>query len=151
MNKKVLIVEDDEANVKYLTTLMVESGYSVVSASDGAEGIRKAKDEKPDLVVLDVMMPKKSGFVVFSSMKKDSELAGIPVIMLTSIKNVITKGREGTDDETFEEMKEFYLDKMDKLVDKHEKSGVQRPEIFMDKPIEPDQFVNAVVSLIGRV
>jgi len=150
MSKTVLIIEDDEASVKYLQTLIAESGYKAISAGDGAEGIKKAMEDKPDLVVLDVMMPKKSGFGVFQSMKKEESLKKIPVIMLTSIKSVIEEGREKGGHTTFEEMKDFYLDKLDKLVGKHRETGDSKPEVFMDKPIDPEDFLKAVTRLIGQ-
>lgn len=150
MDKRVLIVDDDDTNVKYLSALLNENGYTPLSAADGVEGMKKAEQMKPDLIVLDVMMPKKTGFGVFRSLKKNDELKGIPVIMLTSINQVIEDGRSGTgDDATFEEVKDHFLDKMEKLVDKHRSEGEERPNVFMDKPIDPEKFIQAVSSLIG--
>ena len=150
MDKRVLIVDDDETNVKYLSTLLNENGYTALSAADGVEGMNKAGETHPDLIVLDVMMPKKTGFGVFRSLKKDDSLKNIPVIMLTSINQVIDEGRKGdTKDTTFDEVKEHFLDKMEKIVDKHRSDGEVKPEVFMDKPIDPDTFIATVKNLIG--
>ena len=150
MDKRVLIVDDDDTNVKYLSALLNENGYTPMSACDGVDGIKKAEEIKPDLIVLDVMMPKKTGFGVFRSLKNSEDLKGIPVIMLTSIGQVLEDGRSGHgDDPTFDEVKDHFLDKMEKLVDKHRSEGEVKPEIFMDKPIDPEKFIKAVSSLIG--
>lgn len=150
MSKRVLIVDDDQNNTKYLSTILKEHGYTPLAAGDGAEGLKVAGEEKPDLIVLDVMMPRKSGFNVFVSLKKDEELKGIPVIMLTAINDVIEDGKDKSEDETFEQMKDFYLEKMEKLVGKFRDNGDVKPEMFLDKPVEPDKFAEAVTSLIGH-
>lgn len=150
MSKKVLIVDDDSANVKYLSTVLNENGYTPLSANDGVEGIKRAEEEHPDLIVLDVMMPKKSGFGVFRSLKKSDTLKDIPVIMLTSVQQVIDEGKKGpTDDAAFNEIKDHFLDKMEKIVDNHRSNSDVRPDVFMDKPIDPDEFLKAVSGLLG--
>ena len=155
MTKKVLIVDDDDANVKYLATVLRENGYAPLSAGDGVQGLQVAEDEAPDLIILDVMMPKKTGFGMFKSLKKSDALKAIPVIMLTSIQKIIDDGRSGPgNDPTFEEIKDHFLDKMEKLVDQHRGEGEtpgakDHPEVFMDKPIDPEEFITAVGRLVG--
>lgn len=153
MQKKVLIVDDDIANIKYLSTVLRENGFEAIDAQDGVEGMQKAESENPDVIVLDVMMPRKTGFGMFKSLKKNESLSKIPVIMLTSIQKVIEDGRSGEgDNPTFEEVKDHFLDKMEKVVDQHRgksDSDKVRPEVFMDKPIDPDEFIKAVSGLAG--
>lgn len=87
MGNKVLVVDDDAQLVDAVTTLLDAKGYQVVAASDGTEGFEKAKNEKPDLILLDVMMAKKTeGFDVARSLKGDAATKDIPVIMLTGIR-----------------------------------------------------------------
>ena len=80
---KILLVDDDPVFVE-ATKAVLESKYRVITAYNGDEGLEKARKQKPDLILLDVIMPTKDGFQVCSQLKKDPELAKIPVIMLTS-------------------------------------------------------------------
>ena len=82
--KKILIVEDEEDLVKLLTLQLKNAGYDVVSAKDGQEGLEKVRAEMPDLVLLDVMMPKIDGFQVCRLLKFDNQFKHIPIIMLTA-------------------------------------------------------------------
>ena len=89
MPKQILVIDDDHNAVKYLSALLSEHGYDPVAAYDGAEGLQKIKQAKPDLIVLDVMMPKKSGFVLFKQLKQDNEYKDIPILMLTGVAGVL--------------------------------------------------------------
>jgi len=80
---KILLVDDDPVFVEATKTIL-ESQYRVITAHDGEEGLEKARKEKPDLILLDIIMPAKDGFNVCKQMKQDRQLANIPVIMLTS-------------------------------------------------------------------
>jgi two-component system alkaline phosphatase synthesis response regulator PhoP len=82
MNYKILIVEDEEALVKGLNLNLKDEGYEVIWASDGLEGLRKAQDESPDLIILDIMLPKKNGLDVCRELRQKN--INIPVIMLTA-------------------------------------------------------------------
>ena len=81
---KILLVDDDEALRQLYEVELKEKGYTVVTASDGDEGMEKAKAEKPNLVMLDVMMPKTDGIACLTKIKQDGEIKDIPVIMLTN-------------------------------------------------------------------
>jgi len=81
---RILIVDDDPVFVKTTKTILESKNYQVITAYDGDEGLQKVKDEKPDLVLLDIIMPTKDGFSVCEQIKKDPQLADIPVIILTS-------------------------------------------------------------------
>ncbi len=81
---RILIVDDDPVFVNTIKAVLESSNYQVITASDGDEGLNKAKDEKPDLILLDIIMPTKDGFHVCEQLKHDSQLASIPVIILTS-------------------------------------------------------------------
>jgi two-component system alkaline phosphatase synthesis response regulator PhoP len=83
-NKRVLVVDDERHIVRLIQVNLEREGYQVLTAFDGKDGLQKVKTEKPDLVVLDVMMPYMDGFEVLKSMKADPQTAGIPVIMLTA-------------------------------------------------------------------
>ncbi len=85
---KILLVDDDVDFVEATKTILESKHYDVVMAYEGDEGLRKAKEEKPDLIILDVIMPVKDGFTAAEQLKKDSELSKIPVIMLTAFAEV---------------------------------------------------------------
>ena len=85
--KKILIIDDSELMVKIITDILVEAGYQVISAPDGFKGIQKVREEKPDLVVLDVVMPGMSGFELCKTLRDDESNNLMPIIMLTSQDN----------------------------------------------------------------
>ena len=88
-DSKTILIADDEPNIVIsLEFLMKREGYRVVIAVDGEEALDKIRSESPDLVLLDVMMPKKSGFEVCQEVKADPALAAIRILMLTA------KGRD---------------------------------------------------------
>lgn len=84
MPKKILVVDDSPTELKVITGMLGKKGYNVITASDGEEGVAVALKEKPDLIVLDVVMPKKNGFQVCRSIKTNPETQGIKVVLLTS-------------------------------------------------------------------
>lgn len=86
MKPKILLIDDDIDFVQ-ATKMVLEKTYQVVVAHEGDEGLRKAKTEKPDLILLDVIMPIKDGFTAAEQLKKDPQLSNIPVLMLTSFSS----------------------------------------------------------------
>lgn len=88
MTKKILIADDEQNIVISLEFLMKREGFDVSIANDGEEAVARIRSEKPDLVLLDVMMPKKSGFEVCQAVKSDPGLQGVRILMLTA------KGRD---------------------------------------------------------
>ena len=81
---KVLIIDDDPDFVQATRIVLESKPYEVIISYDGDDGLRKAKEGKPDLIILDVIMPVKDGFSTAEQLKKDTELKEIPVIILTS-------------------------------------------------------------------
>ena len=84
MKKKILIIEDYKNIVEILTMRLSSMGYTVISANDGQEGLTLARKEKPDLIVLDVTLPKMNGYKISRLLKFDSKYKDIPIIMLTA-------------------------------------------------------------------
>jgi len=82
--KKILFVDDEAGYVRAMTYVMEKEGYEVITASNGLQGLIKAQKEKPDLIVLDVMLPGIDGFEVCSRLRSDPRTAGIPIIMLSA-------------------------------------------------------------------
>ena len=81
--RKVLVADDDEDMLKLVAARLRANGYQVLAASDGAEALKRATEELPDLIVLDLMMPKMDGFDVLSVLKRQPATRWIPVILLT--------------------------------------------------------------------
>lgn len=82
--KKILIVEDEEDMVYAIKLLLECAGYEVIAAGDGQEGLAKARQEKPDLIVLDLMLPKIDGYKVCRMLKFDAKYNKIPIVMFTA-------------------------------------------------------------------
>jgi len=146
MPKKVLVIDDDVNTVDYLSLALTRNGYDAIGAHDGKEGLEKAREFHPDLMVLDIMMPKKTGWVVFRQLRKNEELKSIPVIMLTAVSSVLQE-----QDELAEEEPEFQdlRDLLRKGIQHMREDGVGRPEAFIDKPVDPEELVEKVQELIG--
>jgi len=85
MAKKILIIEDDKFLRELIVKKLVKEGYEISEAVDGEEGIKKVKEEKPDLVLLDLILPGIDGFEVLSRTKEDPALSQIPVIILSNL------------------------------------------------------------------
>jgi len=81
---KILLIDDDVDFVEATTIVLESKPYEVIVASEGNEGLRKAREEKPDLIILDIIMPVKDGFTAAEEFKKDPELSKIPLLILTS-------------------------------------------------------------------
>ena len=84
MAKKILIIEDEELMYNLLERKLTADGYKITVAKDGIEGMEMMKKEKPDLILLDIVMPKKNGFEVMEEMQKEKELRGIPIIVISN-------------------------------------------------------------------
>ncbi|MFH1269839.1 MAG: response regulator [Candidatus Omnitrophota bacterium] len=82
--KKILIVDDEKVLVETVTLRLEASGYEVIFAYDGFEGLEKAKKEKPDLIILDLMLPRMDGYKVCGLLKVDTRYKKIPIIMFTA-------------------------------------------------------------------
>ncbi|MHC4675419.1 MAG: response regulator [Planctomycetota bacterium] len=148
MSKQILVVDDDRNAVKYLSVLLSEHGYDPVPAYDGSEGLQKVEQAKPDLIVLDVMMPKKSGFVLFKQLKDDERYKDIPILMLTGVSGILEE-LESHKDETFEKPYDSLREALKKKIHEMRDEGLIKPEMFVDKPVDPDSFIAKVQQLIG--
>jgi two-component system cell cycle response regulator DivK len=84
MSKKILVVEDTEDNRQILRDLLGMAGYDLVEAHDGAEGVAKAAEHKPDLILMDIQLPVLDGYEATRRLKADPKLNAIPVIVITS-------------------------------------------------------------------
>ncbi len=123
---KILLIDDDPVFVE-ATKAVLEHEYQVITAHNGEEGVEKARLQKPDLILLDVIMPAKDGFQVCAQLKKDPTLAKIPILMLTSF----ARQRGGTHIPV--------------------EAGLElEAEGYMDKPVSPEALLKQVGSMIKQ-
>lgn len=86
MPKKILLIEDEAALQKTFGDVLGQEGYNIVGAMDGETGLKMAKTGKPDLILLDLVLPKMHGFEVLKQLKEDEETKDIPIIVLTNLE-----------------------------------------------------------------
>jgi two-component system, cell cycle response regulator DivK len=84
MTKRILVVEDTEDNRQILRDLLSMAGYDMIEANDGAEGVAKASEHRPDLILMDIQMPVMDGYEATRLIKADPALAAIPIVAVTS-------------------------------------------------------------------
>jgi len=120
-DKKILVVDDEPNVLRTLTFVLRKEGYEVSSAGDGEEAMAKVRESKPNLMFLDVMMPKKNGYEVCQELKSNSSLSDIHVVMLSA------KGQEA---------------------DKERALNLGADE-FITKPFSPMEVVEKVKKLLG--
>lgn len=128
--KKVLTVDDDDDIRKVVSKLVEKSGYEVIEAKNGVEGMDKAREDKPDLIILDILMPKESGIRMYRELKTEEAFKGIPVIMLSAI----TK-------------KSFF--RSQKVLDEFAGQSVPEPEAYIEKPEEPEELIALMKKILG--
>ncbi|MBW2544746.1 MAG: response regulator [Deltaproteobacteria bacterium] len=131
MSKRVLAVDDDPDIIMFVKTVLEENGYIPLIARNGETGLSIARDEGPDLIILDVLMPKQSGIRMYRELKSDETLKGVPVIILSGIAR-----------RTFLRSQEALTEFGDQ--------PVPEPELYMEKPVEPAELAEAVKDLIDR-
>jgi len=119
--KKILLIDDDPDFVEAVRVIIENGGYSVRVAYDGAEGLEAVAEEKPDLIILDVMMPVMNGHEACAKLKADPGTAKIPIILLTAVADRVT-----TSTYTHRDMLE------------------SEAEDYMPKPVEPVELLNLV-------
>lgn len=130
MSKKVLVVDDDQDVRSFVVTVLEENQYIPLVAKDGVEGLEKIEKDHPDLVILDVLMPRGSGIRLYHKLKTDEKLDKIPIIMFTGIA-----------------LRSFL--KSQKVLDEFEGGEVPKPDIYLEKPVEPEDLLAAIKKKIG--
>ena len=83
MSKKILIIEDDPGTTRFLVYTLEQEGYKVLSAEDGLEGLKKARDEHPDLIILDIMLPGMDGYEICHRLRQKPETRTVPVLIVS--------------------------------------------------------------------
>ena len=130
MSKKVLVVDDDPDVRLFSVTVLEENGYTPLEAEDGESGLKIIKAEKPDLVILDVLMPRQSGVRLYRELKTTKALKDLKVIILSGIA------------------KKTYL-RSQKALTEFGGAEIPEPEIYLEKPVEPDELADVIKQVLG--
>ena len=120
MSGKILYIEDNEQNLYLIKFLLERHGYSVCTASAGLDGIERAAEEKPDLILLDIQLPGMDGYAVARRLRENHELAEIPIVAVTSYA----------------------------MAGDREKALAAGCSNYIEKPINPDTFINQLEQLL---
>ena len=123
--KKILVVNDEADMRVFLCNLLGNCGFQPIGAGDRIEGLQQAKEKKPALIILDVMMPKESGILLYRQLREDKRLKQVPVIMVSTI-----------DKKTFSRYQHFQI--------KSPKAGISEPVAYLEMPLETDELVRLV-------
>jgi two-component system alkaline phosphatase synthesis response regulator PhoP len=126
--KKVLVVDDDQTAVAFVRAALEAEKYQVIGADDGLVGLSQARDELPDLIILDVYMPRQPGFYTLRDLKTDPKTKNIPVIMLTSV------GRRLGVTFSTQDIYDFL--------------GTE-PDVYLEKPVDPMFLRRTMDRLLG--
>lgn len=129
MAKRVLIVDDDPDIRLFSSTVLEENGYIPIEATNGEEGMKIIKKEMPDLLILDMLMPRQSGIRLYRQMKTDKSLKHIPVIVLSGIA-------------------EKSFQRSQKVLTEFGDAPVPEPEAYLEKPVEADVLADTIKSVI---
>lgn len=124
---RILVIDDEPDMVDMLRMALEKASYEVIAAYDGREGVEKARTEKPDAIVLDIMMPEKDGFVACRELKGDAATADIPILILTAV---------GSRFATTSYARSMGLD--------------LEADDYIDKPVDPNELVKRVGKLLAR-
>ena len=127
---KTILVVDDEPNVRgYLSTILVDAGFKVLTAEDGEQALQMIKEHRPDLISLDLIMPRKTGHRLLFELKRDQELSRIPVLVVTAhAQDELGKGD------------------LDDLLKHGIMSG---PGTYLEKPVRPLTYVRSIQRALG--
>lgn len=128
--KHTILVVDDELDMRvYISTVLETSGYRAIVTKNGREGVEKAAEIKPDLIVLDVMMPGEGGVLMYLTLKTDPKLKKIPVVMLSAVK------------------KEIFFHYL-KMLNVKLENNVSEPDAYLEKPPDHEDLLRAIKKLL---
>ena len=132
MKKPVILIVDDEMDMRiFMSTLFETSGFKAVTARDGNQGLARASENRPVLIILDVMMPGEGGALMYKALKGDPQFKDIPVIMLSAVNETSFR---------------HYL----RMLNTQSSQPVPDPEAYMEKPPDPDALLQLAQSVLSR-
>lgn len=120
MNPVVLVIEDNEQNLYLMRFILEKNDFIVIEATDGEKGVEMAKKSKPDLILLDIQLPKMDGYAVARELRKNTEMTGTPIVAVTSYA----------------------------MVGDRERSLEAGADGYIEKPIDPETFIEQIKQFI---
>ena len=126
MSKKILAIDDELDTLTFYSEVLEDHNFTPVTAENGIEGLKKAREEKPDLIILDIMMPQKSGMKTYKELRTDPDLKDIPVLIITGISKEVD---------------------FKSLLDRSS-TGKSSPEGHLVKPLKADDLIRAIKDVI---
>jgi len=139
MAKKILIVDDEPDAISFIGTVLEDNHFDYISADNGNSGIEMARKERPHVILLDLIMPEKSGLMMFQEMKKDPELRNIPIVILSGASEV-----------TGVDFKNFIFKPLPRNVKTVGQGQAFSPDDFLEKPIDPDELIKAIKKVLEK-
>jgi len=131
MGEKTVLIVDDEMDMRlYLSTLLESNGYRPITRRDGKDGMASVRDDRPDLIILDIMMPGDGGVAMYSRLKNEASYADIPVIMLSAVSAA--------------SFRHFLA-----MLNARHACPVPEPIAYLEKPVDHDQLLQLVQDTIG--
>lgn len=143
MPKKILIVDDEPDIVTFVSTVLEENGYTTIHAKNGVEGLELLRRETPDLVLLDLMMPKKSGISMFQELRADAGVSATPVIVIT-----------GVSEEPQVHFRNFAHERPSQAKGASDEGSASEekhaaPDAYIEKPVSPDLLLKTVQQVLA--
>ena len=130
MAKKVLVVDDDPDVRLFSVTVLEENGYVPLEAANGEEGFKMIKENKPALVLLDILMPRQSGIRLYRDLKTNKSFKDIPIIILSGIA------------------KKTFM-RSQKALTEFGGKEVPEPKVYLEKPVEPEVLADEIKKILG--
>jgi CheY-like chemotaxis protein len=136
-DRLVLVVDDDPEVIDYISAILDDHQMKTMSANNAKEAIKRVQETRPDIILLDLMMPKQSGLGFFNELKKNEEYKDIPVIVVSGASKV-----------TGVDMKSFIYDK--EISERKQKvMGIDaKPEAYVEKPVDPEKLIAEIQKFL---
>ncbi|UCB46487.1 MAG: response regulator [Spirochaetota bacterium] len=136
--KLALVVDDEPDAVAFMSRILENNGFKTYSANNGNEAFERVKEQKPDIVFLDLMMPEESGMQFIHNIKKSENYKNIPIIIVS-----------GASEETGVDMKELLFD--DAVIEmKKEELGIDtKPDGLVEKPVNPEELIAIIEKVLS--
>ena len=125
--RSALVIDDEPDITTYIGMVLSDNGWTVRTANSAADGLELARQQAPDVILLDVMMPEKGGLSTLVALRKDPNLKSVPVVLVTGIQDTLTQDFEA------------YLGRIKNY----------HPDGYMEKPVEPERLLSLLDEVVG--
>jgi len=137
MGKRILVIDDEPDTLTYIETVLIDNGYDAIACTSAIEAVDMARSENPDLILLDLIMPEKSGIKLFGEFKTDAQLSKIPVVVVSGVSQI-----------TGADFRDFSF----KMPSSSQDAGdivYVRPEGFVEKPVDPPELIRVIREVLN--